>query len=175
MTGTVQDSVTDKYTYTLCKRDSLILAVNGNISALEIYGVFFVTWEGKDLCTCLYGLVKVVMHDSHHTVCLITGVETLSRRRCSRPRGEGADRKTRNLALLTPDKLTSHGASCSASGACWAEQLSVEPRRQNEGSLRFANKSMNKQAIRKYACIKRKEEKNSVETSVYIEIVFVKP
>lgn len=46
--------------------------------------------------------------------------------RCSRPRGEGADGKTKRLALLTPDKLTSDGASCSASGACWAEQLSVE-------------------------------------------------
>lgn len=48
--------------------------------------------------------------------------------RCSWPRAEGADGKTKRLALLTPDKLTSDGALCSASGACWAEQLSVEPR-----------------------------------------------
>lgn len=119
------DSVADKYTYTLCTRDSLIPAVNGNFSTLEIQVIFPATWEGED---CLYGLVKVPMHDSHHTVRLITGVEILSCRRCSRSRGEGADGKTKRLALLTPDKLTSDGASCSASGACWAEQLSVEPR-----------------------------------------------
>lgn len=44
----------------------------------------------------------------------------------SGPRGDGADGKTRHLGLPSPDKLTSDGASCSASGACWAEQLSVE-------------------------------------------------
>lgn len=46
----------------------------------------------------------------------------------SHPRGEGRGGKTKRLAWLTPDKLTSDGASCSACGACWVEQLSVESR-----------------------------------------------
>lgn len=122
------DSFTDKYTYTFCKRDSLIPAVNDNFTVRGIHRIFIATWDGEDLCDCLCGLVKVVVHDSHYTVCLITGVEIWSRRRCSWPRGENADGKTKSLALLTPDKLTSDGASCSALGACWAKQLSVEPR-----------------------------------------------
>lgn len=44
------------------------------------------------------------------------------------PRGEGRGGKTKHFARLTPDKLTSDGASCSASGPCWVEQLSVESR-----------------------------------------------
>lgn len=68
------------------------------------------------------------MDDSHHAVCLITDSEIVYHQRCSRPRGEDADGKTKCLGLLTPDKLTSDGASCSASGACWVEQLSVEQR-----------------------------------------------
>lgn len=85
------------------------------------------------------------MHDSHHTVCLITGLEIQLCQRCSR--GEGADAKTRNLALLTPEKQTSDGALCSASGACWAEQLSVEQRTELGGGPGLQN--MNKQAVRK--------------------------
>lgn len=95
---------------------------------LEIHRIFLATWDGEDFCDCLHGLVKVVMHDSHNTVCLITGVEIWSQEICSWPRGEDADGTTKGPALPSPDKLTSDGASCSALGACWAKQLSVEPR-----------------------------------------------
>lgn len=54
------------HTHTFSERDSLILAVNGNSSHGKV----------KTL-DCLYGLVKVAMHDSHHTACLITGAEIL--------------------------------------------------------------------------------------------------
>lgn len=126
------DSITDKYTYTFCKRGSLIPAVSGNFSALEIHRIFFATWESEDSCACLHGLVNVVMHDSNRSVRLIARAEIRPCRRCFWPRGEDADGKTKCLALLTPDKLTSDGASCSASGACWAEQLSVDEDRARE-------------------------------------------
>lgn len=80
------------------------------------------------LMIVIMDLLKLLCMTLTILLCLITGVDIQSCRRCSWPRGEGADGKTKRLALLTPDKLTSDGDSCSASGACWAEQLWVEAR-----------------------------------------------
>lgn len=69
-----------QYTYTFCKRDPLILAVNGNFSALKIQNIFSPAWEGEGSCDCLYGLVKVVMHDSHVQYVSLLVLKILSRR-----------------------------------------------------------------------------------------------
>lgn len=61
------DSVTDKYTYTFCKRDSLIPAVNGKFSAVEI-----------QVISLPHGKVKTVFMDLLKLPCMALTIQCVS-------------------------------------------------------------------------------------------------
>lgn len=120
------DSVTDKYTYTFCERDSLIAAVNGNATAPEIQSLPRHTGRRRLMWLSLWNCYSCHAWLSPYSVSHYWCPKAVPPKMLAGPRGDGADGKTRHLGPPSPDKLTSDGASCSALGACWAEQLSVE-------------------------------------------------
>lgn len=134
------------------------------------YRVFLATREGEDLCGHLYGIVQVVMHDSHHTAYLINGVQICpaedafwaQRWRCWWKNKAPWPAVTRQTDIRW-SLVFCLGGLLGRTAVSWG-------RGRGEGSPRFTNNNTDKQAIRKWASIKSTtwRKASAVETSAVL-------